>query len=127
MLILCAVSLLWKSGSLEARDPKSEEFSKALNRKVSGLGALARSWKSGSGGQGPPKVKSLIRHSIGKCQFGEPWPEAGNLALEARGSKSEEFNTALNRKVSVWGALAKKVPSLPISFWHKNATTALGY
>ena len=105
-------------------------------------------------------MKNLIRHSIGKCQSGEPWPEAGNLALEARGSKSEEFNKALNRKVSVWGALARswksgsleargsksedfnealnrkvsvwgalaeKVPSLPISFWHKNATTALGY
>ena len=33
----------------------SEEFNKGLNRKASGLGALARSWKSGSEGQGPQK------------------------------------------------------------------------
>ena len=36
-----------------ARAPQSEEFNKGLKKKVSGLGALARSWKSGSEGRGP--------------------------------------------------------------------------
>ena len=40
---------------VEARKSKSEDFYKTLNRKVSGLGALARTWKSGSEGQGPKK------------------------------------------------------------------------
>ena len=63
--------------------------------------------KSGSEGQGPPKVKTLIRHSIGKCQVWEPWPEPGNLALKARDPKSGDFNKALNRKVSSLGDLAR--------------------
>ena len=72
-------------------------------------------------------MKSLIRDSTRKCQVWGPWPEAGNLALEARDSQSEEFNKGFNSKVSGLGALAKKVPSLPISFWHRFATTILRY
>ena len=39
----------------EPRDPRSGDFNKGLNRKVSGSVALARIWKSGSEGQGPKK------------------------------------------------------------------------
>ena len=64
-------------------------------------------------------MKSLVRHSTGKCQVWEPWPDLGNLALEAQGLKNEEFKSRLNKKVSALGAqarLARKVPGLPISF-----------
>ena len=53
------------------------------------------------------KVKTLVRHSTGKCQVWEPWPEAGNLSLEARGPKSEEFSKALNTEVPGLGSLGR--------------------
>ena len=68
-------------------------------------------------------MKSLIRNSIGKNQIWEPWPESRNLALEPRDPKSGDFNKGLNRKVPGLVALAKKLPSLPIRFWHNLVAT----
>ena len=56
-----------------------------------------------------------------------PWPEAGNLALEARHPKSEAFIKGLNKKVPASGTLARNLPSLPICFWPSLATPIWGY
>ena len=68
-------------------------------------------------------METLIRDSIGKCQAWWPWPESGNLALEPRDPKSGDFNKGLNRKVPGLVALAKKLPGLPIRFWHSLVAT----
>ena len=45
-----------KQAQVKARDhSKSEGFKKRLNRKVSGLGSLARTWKSASDSQTPQR------------------------------------------------------------------------
>ena len=49
--------------------------------------------------------------------------ESGNLALEPRDPKSGDFNKGLNRKVPGLVALAKKLPGLPIRFWHSLVAT----